>query len=1020
MKRIKMNIGKRIMFLLPLLAVLALTTSLIAQIDGVDNKYAPRVTTSTGVFVSAESVQPDGKIIVAGSFTVVNDVIRSEIVRLNTDGSVDSSFTCTACTFGVVNTLVQPDGKILVAGQDTSVGFFKAKLIRLNSDGSQDMTFANPFAGLSDSFDRFATLHAIQADGKIYTSVFTSGVQTANRVLYRVNPNGTLDSGFTTLFVNERPSSGQSLWGVTIMPDGRVFVFGNTPYGYLARLNPDGTQDLSFESPTLSWPPGPFPGQPIRPYINSFGEQSDGKFVLGGRFDSVNAIPKIYAARLNTNGSVDETYAPQPTFGSSDNYIVKVFPGDKTLYVRKDTSPKKVVLINSDGTVDPSYSAPDLLTHVRRTLLLAGDKLLVYGTYNGVTKYIRLNSDGSLDSGFTSPTFEREGSVTEIAVGADGKAVIYGSFTKVNGTPRPGIARLNTDGTLDTAFNPGGTGFIGPVLSIAIQGDGKVIFGGSFNGYNEGPQPGLVRLNADGSFDSAFDPAILPAGSIRAVALRADGKILIGGTFNFIDSTPKAKIALLNSDGTLDSAFATTIGGTDPYVGSFVVQSDGKIMIGGFFSGVSGFNRNHIARLNSDGTLDAGFNASTSFISHINQLSDGKYMVQEGNGGLKRLLSTGAADNTFTTPTVGFLDAVQPAAGGTVLIGGNFTTVNGTAKKYLARLLSDGSLDTLFNPNGANARVWALAAQADGNIIVGGDFYKIGSVGRINVARLILSAVANVTPFDFDGDGRADISVTRPGDFNWYQLTGVNYNFGALQFGQVGDKVTPADFDGDGKTDIGVFRPATGDWWYRGSIDGLQHGVHWGQNGDVPLAGDYNGDGKDDLVAVRNYGWWIANASNAQTIMFINFGQVGDKLLVGDFDGDGKADPAVYRPSEGNWYYAASGSGYATLAFHWGIAEDIPVPADYDGDGKTDAAVFRPSEGNWYVLSSLNGTWTGLHFGLTGDKSIAADYDGDGKADIAVYRPSDHYWYILGTTAGFYGFPFGLDTDIPSPNAFIP
>jgi uncharacterized delta-60 repeat protein len=1014
-----MKIGKRIMFLLPLLAVLALTTSLNAQIDGVDNNYAPRVTISADSGASSESVQPDGKIIIAGSFTVVNSVIRPSIARLNTDGSVDPTFTCTTCTFNSNSTLVQPDGKILVAGSNPTTGFSMPVLIRLNSDGSRDMTFANPFTGLSGGFDRSASVHAIQADGKIYASVFTSGVQTANRVLYRIETNGTLDSGFTTLFVNERPSSGQSLWGVTVMPDGRVFVFGNTPYGYLARLNADGTNDTSFEDPTLTWPTGPF--QNIRPYINSFGEQSDGKLVVAGRFDSVNAIPKIYAARLNTNGSVDEAYAPQPTFGSSDNYIVKIFPGDKTLYVRKDDSPKKIVLINSNGTVDPSYSAPDLLTHVRRTLLLAGDKLLVYGTYNGVVKYIRLNSDGSLDSGFTSPTLEREGSVREIAVGADGKAVIYGSFAKVNGTPRPGIARLNTDGTLDTAFNPSGTGFIGAVLSIALQTDGKVIAGGTFVGYNEAPPGGLLRFNADGSVDSGFDAAILPAGSVMAVAVRADGKILIGGTFSSVGGTARTKIALLNSDGTLDSAFNPLLGGTNPQVNALLVQGDGKIMAGGIFSGVNGFNRNDLVRLNSDGSLDSAFNAgSISFIAYVSQLPDGKYLVQGGNGGLKRLLSTGPVDNTFTQPDVGYLDAIQPAAGGTILIGGNFTTVNGTTKKYLARLLSDGSLDILFNPNGTNARVWSLVAQPDGNVIVGGDFTQIGSVGRVNVARLLLSAVANVTPYDFDGDGRADISVTRPGDFNWYQLTGVNYNFSALQFGQVGDKVTPADFDGDGKTDIGVFRPATGDWWYRSSIDGLQHGVHWGQNGDVPLAGDYNGDGKDDLVAVRNYGWWIANASNAQTIMFINFGQAGDKLLTGDFDGDGKADPAVYRPSEGNWYYAASGSGGATLAFHWGISEDIPVPADYDGDGETDAAVFRPSEGNWYVLSSLNGTWIGLHFGLTGDKPIAADYDGDGKADIAVYRPSDHYWYVLGTTAGFYGFPFGLDTDIPSPNAFIP
>jgi uncharacterized delta-60 repeat protein len=1012
-----MKIGKNI-FLLPLLAVLILTTTLSAQIDGVDNNYAPRVTSSAEAGASSESVQPDGKIIVAGSFAIVNGVIRSNIARLNTDGSFDPTFNCTVCTFGVNSTLVQPDGKILVAGSEaTPGGQYNPRFVRLNSDGSQDGSFVNPFSGPGNG-ERTANVLAIQADGKIYASLFSFASLQANRTLYRLNSDGTMDSGYTPLFVNMRPSFGQRLSGLTVMPDGRVFVYGYTTYGYLAKLNADGTKDTSFESPALTWPPGPFPGQQTA-YITNFGEQSDGKIIITGQFDSVNAIPKNYAARLNTNGSVDTGYDPQPAFSSPSNYIVKIFPGDKALYVRYDT-PKKVVLINSNGTVDPTYSAPDELTNVVRTLVVPGDKLLVYGDYNGTRKYIRLNSDGSLDSGFTSPTFEREGSVREIAVGADGKSVITGDFTKVNGVPRPGIARLNADGTIDAVFSPSGTGFDGLVRSVVVQADGKVIAGGDFSGYNGGSQAGIVRFNADGSVDSAFDPAILPAGGVWAVAVRADGKILIGGTFNFVDSTAKAKIALLNSDGSLDTSFNTLLGGTSPQVNALFVQGDGKIMVGGIFSGVNGFSRNDLVRLNSDGTLDTTFNAgSISFTAYVSQLPDGRYMVQGGNGGLKRLVSTGAVDNTFTSPNAGYLDAIQPAAGGTVLIGGDFTTVNGTAKKHLARLLPDGSLDTLFNPNGTDARVWALAAQPDGNVIVGGDFTKIGSVGRINVARLILSAVAKVTPFDFDGDGRADYSVTRPGDFNWYQLTGVNYNFGAIQFGQAGDKVTPADFDGDGKTDIGVFRPATGDWWYRSSVDGLQHGVHWGQNGDVPLAGDYNGDGKADLVAVRNYGWWIANA-NGQIISYTAFGQAGDKLLVGDFDGDGKTDPAVFRPSEGNWYYAASGSGGATLAFHWGISEDIPAPADYDGDGKTDAAVFRPSEGNWYVLSSLNGTWIGLHFGLTGDKPIAADYDGDGKADIAVYRPSDHYWYVLGTTAGFYGFPFGLDTDIPSPNAFIP
>jgi uncharacterized delta-60 repeat protein len=1004
---------KIIVFLLPLAAILILTTISRAQIDGVDNNYVPLITGPLGD-PSLESLQPDGKLIVNGNFVVINGIPRFGMARLNTDGSVDPSFNCIPCgADGFLNShVVQADGKILTAGGTPTPQ--RPKIVRLNPDGSRDLSFADVF---TVTHGHFATVEAIQADGKAYVVTHKVGMTIVDRTLYRLNTDGTIDNSFTPFLVREG-NRNEYFGDFKILPDGRMFIYGNTSYGPLAQINEDGSKNTAFESPTLTFPgTGPFPQQP---YIISFEMQSDNKPVFTGVFETVNGISKSRVARLNPDGSLDTEYTPQPAFTVYGNKIVKIYPGDKTLYYRTDT-PKRLVRSNPDGTEDKTFSIPDQITGVSHWLVLPDDKLLVYAAYSGGRKYFRLNADGSADPGFTSPVFELSGTVLKVAVAADDRAVIYGGsgFSKVDGFARPGFAQLNGDGTLDTKFDPG-AGFTGGSVScLAVQKDGKVLAGGTFTGYNGFSQGKLIRLNNDGSFDSKLGPAV--NSTVLAIAVRQDSKILIGGAFNSIDSTPKTQIALLNSNGKLDSAFNTVIGGTSPEVRSLFIQGDGKIMVGGVFSSVNGVSRSNLARLNSDGTLDSTFNAgSVVSMNYVSQLSDGRYVVL-ANGVVKRLDSGGSVDNTFTTPATGpAITAIQPAADGSIIIGGDFTTVNGTAKRALARLRSDGSLDVLFNPNGTNARVWSLTAQTDGNVVVVGEFTRIGNVDRVNVARVLASAVTKVTPFDFDGDGRADISVTRPGDFNWYQLTGVNYNFGALQFGQVGDKVTPADFDGDGKTDIGVFRPATGDWRYRSTIDGLQHVIHWGQNGDTPLSGDYNGDGKADLAAVRNYGWWIANASNAQTIMFINFGQAGDKLLVGDFDGDGKADPAVYRPSEGNWYYAASGSGYATLAFHWGIAEDTPVPADYDGDGKTDAAIFRPSEGNWYVLSSLDGTWIGLHFGLTGDKPIAADYDGDGKADIAVYRPSDHYWYVLGTTAGFYGFPFGLDTDIPSPNAFVP
>lgn len=265
---------------------------------------------------------------------------------------------------------------------------------------------------------------------------------------------------------------------------------------------------------------------------------------------------------------------------------------------------------------------------------------------------------------------------------------------------------------------------------------------------------------------------------------------------------------------------------------------------------------------------------------------------------------------------------------------------------------------------------------------------------------------AQNTNFDFDGDGRADISVYRAGV--WY-LNQSTAGFGAMHFGIATDDLAPADYDGDGKTDVAVFR--SGAWYILGSESGVS-GLTFGQAGDIPQPGDYDGDGKADPAIFRpNGGLWYAALSGGG-FMAHQFGAANDKPVAEDYDGDGRKDPGVYR--DGIWYALKSTGGVMTMQF--GIAGDKAVPADYDGDGKADIAVYR--NGIWYISGSTDGVKI-YNFGTGEDSAAPADYDGDGKADIAVFRPSTGAWYVMRSQAGLMVTAFGMAGDAAVPSAYV-
>ena len=692
--------------------------------------------------VRSTTIQSDGKIIVGGSFTAYNGALRNRIARVNVDGSVDASFAIgNGFNDLVISTAIQTDGKIIVGGSFTSFnGVTRNRIARLNADGTLDTSF-NPSSGLNNTVQSVA----IQGDGKIIVggSFTTLNGSTRNRIA-RLNADGSLDASF-----NIGTGLNNAVNTIAIQNDGKIIIGGSfTSFNSIstlriARINSDGSIDNTFN-------PGAFNND-----VNAFAIQNDGKIIVGGSFSFFSSSARSRIARLNANGTIDFSFGSSTGFNNTVRSLLQktngevIVGGDFSTF--EGTTRHHVACISASGSLVATFNPGVFNGAILSAAEQSDGKLIVGGQFTtlssiGMNRFTRLYSNGGNDTDF-SPISGFDDIVNVSVVQSNGKIIVGGLFTMFNGVSRIRIARLNADGTLDLSFDPQ-LGFTTSVNALALQSDGKIIVGGFFNLFNGVSKNRIVRLNTDGSLDESFVVGTGFNNAVYSVAVQTDGKIIVGGAFTTYKGITANRIARLNTDGSLDASFSTGTG-FSATVHSVSIQSDGRIIAGGSFGNFNGTTRNKIARLNTDGSLNTAFNPGTgfNFIVYTTAIqADGKIIaggsfttfVSATRNRIMRLTSTGGIDNTFNSGT-GFNSIVHTTviqADGKIIVGGDYTSYNGVTSNRITRLNTNGSIDASFNAGGTgfNSVVNSVALIGSGKILAGGQFSSYNDVSRNRIA----------------------------------------------------------------------------------------------------------------------------------------------------------------------------------------------------------------------------------------------------------------------------------------------
>ncbi len=787
------------------------------QSDGeLDAAFVPPTGLAPGNSLVALAA-PDGSLWVTGTFTNLGGLSRHGVARLLETGGVDTSFQSPfAATNTVALVAVQPDGRPIISGTFSSVaGVLVTNLVRLNIDGSVDASFV---AGLAPGERVIRGL--LMPDGRLAAAIARYadfGIATVSPRLVRFNQDGSLDSGFNVTFESPGFPYNSTVYALALQ-NGRILVSGTflrvngVSRGKLARLEPDGSLDFCFDvAMGGEW------------YPMAVSPVADGSVVVGGSFSGLQGQSHPYLLRLlpppNCDPAVVEMAVPAvPVREDAPRAIIPVVrhggldQEQNVAFTTRDGSARSGEDYQAvSGTVhfargerSQSISIPiyrDNLPEgpetfeVQLTQAMDGAAL---GSQTNLVVTIEDAPAGTAGAPDTNFVTQLDGPVQAILPLADGRAVLAGTFTNVNGQFCPNLARLHPDGSLDTAFLHSQP-LDGELMSVSLDGQGRLLVSGYFQRVDGTWRPGLARFGSDGVLDNTFTP--FDAGptnayggvTVQAATILAEGSIVCSATVPVADYDSYDRLLKISDAGVVDWTFTNQLP-SEALSRRFRAAPDGDFLMLGIGLGST------VSRLHPNGTMDLGFvppadRQSTYYVGDLNLLPDGRVTVAGlasafygllSVGPLWRLNPDGSVDAGFSfsnsVSSFGILqssEAISTSSDGRVLVAGYFSTGSNSVRT-LRRLQADGTLDWSFDPGTGftaspsldSAAVNVLAPLPGGGWLAGGDFAGYNGFNQRYLIKVLPETVYQARTFAFavtnvslvETDAVLTFEVRRTGD----------------------------------------------------------------------------------------------------------------------------------------------------------------------------------------------------------------------------------------------------------------